>query len=87
MSYSCVLSLFRKQLSEVSDKMLAVQECYISVCKEKSLLEEMISNYEKEKEIEIQQQVDSRVALVEAEWRAKLQEVQHLRQRKSFSLH
>ncbi|XP_061577597.1 centrosomal protein of 152 kDa isoform X2 [Cololabis saira] len=31
------------QLSEISDKMLAVQECYISVCKEKSLLEEKVS--------------------------------------------
>ncbi|XP_024137277.1 centrosomal protein of 152 kDa isoform X2 [Oryzias melastigma] len=70
------LQQLQKQLSEVSDKMLAVQECYISVCKEKSLLEEMISNTEKEKEIEIQQQVDSRVAVVEAEWRAKLQEIE-----------
>uniref|UniRef100_A0A1A8MQ18 Centrosomal protein 152kDa n=1 Tax=Nothobranchius pienaari TaxID=704102 RepID=A0A1A8MQ18_9TELE len=38
----------QNQLSEVSDKMLAVQECYISVCKEKSLLEETVHNREKE---------------------------------------
>ncbi|RVE71678.1 hypothetical protein OJAV_G00054400 [Oryzias javanicus] len=70
------LQQLQKQLSEVSDKMLAVQECYISVCQEKSLLEETISNTEREKETEIQQQVDSRVAFVEAEWRAKLQEIE-----------
>ncbi|KAM9753445.1 centrosomal protein of 152 kDa isoform 1-T1 [Menidia menidia] len=34
------------QLSEVNDKMLAVQECYISVCKEKGLLEERICSKE-----------------------------------------
>uniref|UniRef100_A0A087XGD4 Centrosomal protein 152 n=1 Tax=Poecilia formosa TaxID=48698 RepID=A0A087XGD4_POEFO len=32
----------QNQLSEVSDKMLAVQECYISVCKEKCFLEETL---------------------------------------------
>ncbi|XP_037110527.1 centrosomal protein of 152 kDa isoform X7 [Syngnathus acus] len=32
------------QLSEASDKVLAVQECYISVCKEKEILEESIRN-------------------------------------------
>ncbi|XP_077424265.1 centrosomal protein of 152 kDa isoform X2 [Vanacampus margaritifer] len=32
------------QLSEASDKMLAVQECYISVCKEKEILEDSIRN-------------------------------------------
>uniref|UniRef100_A0A3B4X9K2 Centrosomal protein 152 n=1 Tax=Seriola lalandi dorsalis TaxID=1841481 RepID=A0A3B4X9K2_SERLL len=36
------------QLSEVNDKMLAVQECYISVCKEKDMLEERIRDGEKE---------------------------------------
>uniref|UniRef100_A0A3Q4BDL0 Uncharacterized protein n=1 Tax=Mola mola TaxID=94237 RepID=A0A3Q4BDL0_MOLML len=35
------------QLSEANDKMLAVQECYISVCKEKDTLEESIRNGEK----------------------------------------
>ncbi|XP_013876974.1 centrosomal protein of 152 kDa isoform X2 [Austrofundulus limnaeus] len=35
------------QLAEVNDKMLAVQECYISVCKEKSSLEETIQRREK----------------------------------------
>uniref|UniRef100_A0A3B4Z0V9 Centrosomal protein 152 n=1 Tax=Stegastes partitus TaxID=144197 RepID=A0A3B4Z0V9_9TELE len=38
------------QLSETNDRMLAVQECYISVCKEKDLLEESIRNKEKEME-------------------------------------
>uniref|UniRef100_A0A3B4WYJ8 Centrosomal protein 152 n=1 Tax=Seriola lalandi dorsalis TaxID=1841481 RepID=A0A3B4WYJ8_SERLL len=41
-------SLYRTQLSEVNDKMLAVQECYISVCKEKDMLEERIRDGEKE---------------------------------------
>uniref|UniRef100_A0A665WW60 Centrosomal protein 152 n=1 Tax=Echeneis naucrates TaxID=173247 RepID=A0A665WW60_ECHNA len=36
------------QLSEVNNKMFAVQECYISVCKEKDMLEERIQNKEKE---------------------------------------
>ncbi|XP_021163132.2 centrosomal protein of 152 kDa isoform X2 [Fundulus heteroclitus] len=36
------------QLSEVSDKMLAVQECYIAVCKEKCFLEETVQKREKE---------------------------------------
>ncbi|XP_078804759.1 centrosomal protein of 152 kDa isoform X6 [Oryzias latipes] len=66
----------QKQLSEINDKMLAVQECYISVCREKSLLEDTISNTQKEKETEIQQLVDSRVALVEAEWKAKHHEIE-----------
>lgn len=30
----------RAQLSEANDKMLAVQECYISVCTEKDMLEQ-----------------------------------------------
>lgn len=92
--------------------MLAVQECYISVCKEKSLLEEKLQNGEKdealikegsnaaverlrseleaqhqasmtqlkavwckEKESEIQQQVDSHVASAEAKWKNELQKV------------
>ncbi|KAI3371197.1 hypothetical protein L3Q82_023834, partial [Scortum barcoo] len=36
------------QLSEVHDKMLTVQECYISVCKEKDVLEESIRSREGE---------------------------------------
>ncbi|KAK2917714.1 centrosomal protein of 152 kDa isoform X1 [Channa argus] len=36
------------QLSEANDKMLAVQECYISVCKEKDMLEERICKRETE---------------------------------------
>ncbi|KAM7414785.1 hypothetical protein PAMA_019547 [Pampus argenteus] len=38
------LQQLQTQLSEVNDKMLAVQECYISVCKEKDMLEERIQN-------------------------------------------
>ncbi|XP_068170223.1 centrosomal protein of 152 kDa isoform X2 [Antennarius striatus] len=38
----------QSKLSEVNDKMLAVQECYISVCKEKNLLDERVQNQEKE---------------------------------------
>ncbi|XP_070687478.1 centrosomal protein of 152 kDa [Pempheris klunzingeri] len=108
------------QLSEANDKMLAVQECYISVCKEKDVLEETISNREKEealireneqkmrkergtaeenlkaeleaqhqasinqlqalwskeKETEIQLQVNSKVALAEAAWNEKLQKME-----------
>ncbi|XP_029009041.1 centrosomal protein of 152 kDa isoform X2 [Betta splendens] len=36
------------KLSEANDKMLAVQECYIAVCKEKDMLEEKMCNKEKE---------------------------------------
>lgn len=43
-----LLLLHRTQLSEANDKMLAVQECYISVCKEKDMLEESIRTKEKE---------------------------------------
>ncbi|KAM4734564.1 centrosomal protein of 152 kDa isoform 2-T4 [Anableps anableps] len=43
----------QNQLSEVSDKMLAVQECYISVCKEKCFLEETMQKREKEKSSEV----------------------------------
>lgn len=35
-------------LSEANDKMAAVQECYLSVCKEKDTLEESIRSKEKE---------------------------------------
>ncbi|XP_071352332.1 centrosomal protein of 152 kDa isoform X2 [Trachinotus anak] len=108
------------QLSEVNDKMLAVQECYISVCKEKDMLEERIQNKEKEyalireneqkmgeenstaveklraeleaqhqasisqlkalwskqKEDEIQQQVNSHVASAKATWKEELQKME-----------
>ncbi|XP_053741580.1 centrosomal protein of 152 kDa isoform X3 [Synchiropus splendidus] len=36
------------QLSDANDKMSAVQECYISVCKEKDMLEESLRNQEEE---------------------------------------
>ncbi|XP_023180334.1 centrosomal protein of 152 kDa isoform X4 [Xiphophorus maculatus] len=42
----------QNQLSEVSDKMLAVQECYISVCKEKCFLEETRQKKQEEKSSE-----------------------------------
>lgn len=41
----------RTQLSEANDKMLAVQECYISVCKEKGMLEERFCDKEKEEDV------------------------------------
>nr|XP_019934625.1 PREDICTED: centrosomal protein of 152 kDa [Paralichthys olivaceus] len=40
--------LLQTQLCEANDKMLGVQECYISVCKEKDTLEERMHNREKE---------------------------------------
>ncbi|XP_030587523.1 centrosomal protein of 152 kDa isoform X2 [Archocentrus centrarchus] len=101
------------QLSEANDKMLAVQECYISVCKEKDLLEESIRSREKEevfireesgtameklrreleaqhqasvmelkarwskeKEAELQQQLNSHLASAEAAWKDKLQKME-----------
>ncbi|XP_028264375.1 centrosomal protein of 152 kDa isoform X2 [Parambassis ranga] len=104
---------FQTQLSEANDKMLAVQECYISVCKEKDLLEESIRSREKEealireesgaaveklrdeleaqhqasvmqlkalwskdKEAEIQQQVNSHVASAKAAWQEELQKME-----------
>ncbi|XP_012779154.3 centrosomal protein of 152 kDa isoform X1 [Maylandia zebra] len=45
------LQQLQSQLSEANDKMLAVQECYISVCKEKDLLEESIRSREKEEKL------------------------------------
>ncbi|XP_031611531.2 centrosomal protein of 152 kDa isoform X1 [Oreochromis aureus] len=45
------LQQLQGQLSEANDKVLAVQECYISVCKEKDLLEESIRSREKEEKL------------------------------------
>lgn len=42
--------LHRTELSEASDKLLAVQECYISVCREKDALEERIRAGEQQRE-------------------------------------
>nr|XP_020477594.1 centrosomal protein of 152 kDa isoform X2 [Monopterus albus] len=108
------------QLSEASDKVLAVQECYISVCQEKDMLENRICNSEteeavikeleqrmreesstamenlrteleaqhqasvnqlkvlwsREKEAEIQQQVNSHVASAKAMWKDELQKME-----------
>lgn len=44
-------------MSEANDKMLAVQECYISVCKEKDMLEEGIRNREKEEALNRENEV------------------------------
>ncbi|KAK2842417.1 hypothetical protein Q5P01_012617 [Channa striata] len=114
------LQQLQTQLSEANDKMLAVQECYISVCKEKDLLEERISKKEKEdalirenkqkmkeesstameklraelevqhqasvnqlkalwlkeKDAELQQQVNSQLALAKATWKEDLQKME-----------
>lgn len=43
--------LCRTQLFDVNDKLLAVQECYISVCKEKDMLLEKIDGKEKEEDL------------------------------------
>ncbi|XP_045893647.1 centrosomal protein of 152 kDa isoform X2 [Micropterus dolomieu] len=108
------------QLSEANDKMLAVQECYISVCKEKDMLEESVRNrmkeealireieqnmreesgtameklraeleaqhqasinqlkalWSKEKETEIQLQVNSQVSVAKGAWKEELQKIE-----------
>ncbi|KAM8892282.1 centrosomal protein of 152 kDa isoform 2-T2 [Spinachia spinachia] len=102
----------QSQLSEANDKMLAVQECYISVCKEKDMLgkEEDVSRvdeqkmlesstaleklrdelehqhqvsinqlqalWSKEKQNEIEQQVNSQVAAAKAAWEEELQKME-----------
>ncbi|XP_032378967.1 centrosomal protein of 152 kDa isoform X2 [Etheostoma spectabile] len=100
------------QLSEANDKMLAVQECYVSICKEKDMLEkeqtlsrvneqkmkeesdtaveklraeleaqhqasinQIKALWSKEKETEIQHQVNSHVALAKAAWKEELQKM------------
>ncbi|KAL6106570.1 cep152 [Pungitius sinensis] len=98
------------QLSEANDKMLAVQECYISVCKEKDMLgkEEAVIRqktieesgaaleklraeleaqhqvsinqlqalWSKEKQTEIQKQVNTQVASAKAAWEEELQKME-----------
>ncbi|KAM4618221.1 centrosomal protein of 152 kDa [Polymixia lowei] len=108
------------QLSEANDKMIAVQECYISVCKEKDMLEESLRSREqedaltrenelklkeessaaleklrteleaqhqtsvnqlnalwsKEKEAEIQKQVNSQIASAKAAWKEKQEKME-----------
>ncbi|XP_056138433.1 centrosomal protein of 152 kDa [Lampris incognitus] len=55
------------QLSEASDKMVAVQECYIAVCKEKDMLDERLHRGEKEealmKENEMKMREESSAAM------------------------
>lgn len=50
-------SIHRSKLADLSQEVLAVQECYISVCKEKDKLEENLQNKLEEekrlKEIEV----------------------------------
>ncbi|XP_065813179.1 centrosomal protein of 152 kDa isoform X2 [Labrus bergylta] len=66
------------KLSEANDKMLAVQECYISVCKEKDMLEESVRKREREeasiRDDELKSREDSEAA--EVKLRAEL-ESQH----------
>ncbi|KAM7002587.1 centrosomal protein of 152 kDa [Tautogolabrus adspersus] len=66
------------KLSEANDKMLAVQECYISVCKEKDMLEESVRKREKEeasiRDDELKSREDGEAAVVKL--RAEL-EAQH----------
>uniref|UniRef100_UPI0037E7B76E centrosomal protein of 152 kDa n=1 Tax=Semicossyphus pulcher TaxID=241346 RepID=UPI0037E7B76E len=67
----------QNQLSEANDRMLAVQECYISVCKEKDMLEESVRNREKEealirdKEQKLREESGSVVAKLKAELEAQ----------------
>ncbi|XP_034390601.1 centrosomal protein of 152 kDa isoform X2 [Cyclopterus lumpus] len=104
---------FQTKLSEANDKMLAVQECYISVCKEKDTIDkeeavirvneqkmreesgtaveklraeleaqhqasinQLRALWSKEKGTEIQQQVNSHVALAKAAWKEELQKME-----------
>ncbi|KAM3870559.1 centrosomal protein of 152 kDa [Diretmus argenteus] len=46
--YQQQIQQLQTQLSEANDKMIAVQECYISVCKEKDTLEEGIRGKERD---------------------------------------
>ncbi|CAJ1056458.1 centrosomal protein of 152 kDa isoform X1 [Xyrichtys novacula] len=69
----------QSQLSEVNDKMLAVQECYISVCKEKDMLQESTRNREKEEaltrdtEQKLKEESDTAVVKLRAELEAQHQ--------------
>ncbi|KAM9376046.1 centrosomal protein of 152 kDa [Pholidichthys leucotaenia] len=60
------------QLSEANDKMLAVQECYISICKEKDMLEESVRNREKE-EASVREESDAALGRLRAELEAQHQ--------------
>ncbi|XP_054475173.1 centrosomal protein of 152 kDa [Anoplopoma fimbria] len=102
----------QSQLSEANDKMLAVQECYISVCKEKDMFDkeafiklneqkmreesgtaveqlraeleaqhqasinQLKALWSKEKETEVQQQVNSQAASAMAAWKEELQKME-----------
>ncbi|GAA6221499.1 centrosomal protein of 152 kDa [Lates japonicus] len=72
------LQQLQAQLSEANDKMLAVQECYISVCKEKDTLEERIHNREKEEDLirENEQKMREESGIAMEKLRAEL-EAQH----------
>ncbi|XP_033823422.1 centrosomal protein of 152 kDa [Periophthalmus magnuspinnatus] len=73
------LQELQTQLSEAHDKMLAVQECYISVCKEKDALEESIRNKDneeatlKETKQKMQEETDAAVKKLRAEMDAQHQ--------------
>ncbi|XP_010882014.2 centrosomal protein of 152 kDa isoform X2 [Esox lucius] len=61
------LQLLQAKVTEVNEEMLAVQECYISVCKEKDRLEENLRatkvEEEKRRENELKTREESRAAL------------------------
>ncbi|XP_035497198.2 centrosomal protein of 152 kDa isoform X3 [Scophthalmus maximus] len=63
-------------LSEANDKMLAVQECYLSVCKEKDMLEERMDNRQKEVIRENEQKMKEESGIVVEKLREEL-EAQH----------
>ena len=60
LGYNVYCFLYRTQLSEAKDKMLAVQECYISVCREKNMLEDRIHNREKEEILSKENEVSNK---------------------------
>ncbi|XP_040018099.2 centrosomal protein of 152 kDa isoform X4 [Gasterosteus aculeatus] len=69
------------QLSEANDKMLAVQECYISVCKEKDMLgkEEAVIRVNEEKMIEEHGRALEKLrAELEAQHQASINQIQAL---------
>ncbi|XP_029953130.1 centrosomal protein of 152 kDa isoform X2 [Salarias fasciatus] len=66
------LHLLQTQLSEVNDKMLGVQECYLAICNEKNMLEESIRKREQE-EAAIRDQASAAVEKLRTELEAQHQ--------------
>lgn len=52
-------------MSEAKDKLLAVQECYISVCREKDMLEEQIHNRAEEEDLIKEKEVEKSIFTVD----------------------